>query len=344
MCCAQQPSSWLPAADQCCALNPLRAKNGATLLQAVARVPGPQGPHPCHLGAFFMARPDPLLCARLAPGGGLFAHSASGAWPAAAVPCVPRPRRRGGPAPYAPPGSPPASCARPLVRRVSRLRGRSLGPSVRPLPSLLCGLPWGSPLFRLRRGPWSARALAGSPPPLVRRGAPAPGALSAASRAFFRWAPGLFLRASASRRLLPPAGVPPAGVVLGPLRWWPWVSPLPPPRPCRPLRGLAGSARLRLGPSGPFFFPAVDISKRMCYILFARLRRSCWGPLVTERPGCSENVRPKGWAFSFCLFPSAALLSQIRSDCRQPGTRGPPSVFAAGVQSRNCKLDTFLPL
>jgi len=102
-------------------------------------------------------------------------------------------------------------------------------------------------------------------------------------------APGPLLRARARPRLLPPAGAvlfprclgsrvglwlgfAPAGAppYRSPRRASPVLiggSPLPPPRPCRPLRGLAGSARLRLwglpppalraAPSGRHCFPSV---------------------------------------------------------------------------------------
>lgn len=68
MCCAQQSPFVIAAADQGCALNPLRAKYGASLLLVGAPGPGAtNGPHPGHMGPCFDAGPYPLRCGRLGP-------------------------------------------------------------------------------------------------------------------------------------------------------------------------------------------------------------------------------------------------------------------------------------
>ena len=121
-----------------------------------------------------------------------------------------------------------------------------------------------------------------------------------------------FLRAAACRRLPPPAGVPPAGAVLGPrclgfacaagsaslppartvarpgalLRWWPWGSPLRPSRPRRPRWGLRGSVRppaLGAPAPGPAGLPAA--------------------------PGCFRYVQNFGHiALDFCRLPWYSVL------------------------------------
>ena len=167
----------------------------------------------------------------------LFALSAPGARPAAAVPCVaavapargPRrgfaaPVRRLAPSGFALPGAgppllAPRSGARPLVRAVA-LRGLSLPPSAfgPALASLRASCPVALAVLGLgpcaARRPWGARcgpAVAASGPAAPRPPPARPFGPLSSPRG----------RALAARRapapgLLPPAGVPPAGAVLGP--------------------------------------------------------------------------------------------------------------------------------
>lgn len=190
--------------------------------------------------------------AALAPVGGLFAHSASGAWPAAAAPCVPRPRRRGGPALRASLRASPR-CLRSARVRAVALRGRSLGPSAfgPGLPSLRASCPvalaaggLGPCAARARRGgacaPFGARvALAPAPPPCGPCGplfgargrgvfscAPCACARLAASGGGCSWAALLGFRCAAPRRAAavvvvtfsprrPPVRRPPPGALVG---------------------------------------------------------------------------------------------------------------------------------
>lgn len=253
------------------------------------------GPHPGRLGPCFV-RPQTLCGVRacrpaasslptprplLRRGASLAARVRCGAARPRASRCRSRGLRRlrrrcalrcGPVGPFPPPGR--GRC--PRLLRSARVRApRSVGARwprcASALPLLRCGLPVRAALLRagaaraLRgflAGPPFGPAASGSAPPASSPGllpgrGPGSGAVSA--------------RAAACGRF-PPAGVPPAGAVLGPrclgfacaagsaslppartvarpgalLRWWPWGSPLRPSRPRRPRWGLRGSAVLIL--------------------------------------------------------------------------------------------------
>lgn len=190
----------------------------------------------------------------------------------------PQPLRGSGPppsgrGPFRPLPSPgPGRCPR-LFRSalVCRCRGSagSLWPRLPLAPAFLCcGLPVRSALLRAALGRVQRVASPG-PPLAVRSGFGPPAAFASLGPGGF--GPGLLRPGGLSR---PAAGswcLRPPGCGLRPLSsgggssggGCSWAAaavaggfPLPPPRPCRPLRGLAGSAWLRLGgsrprPSGP---------------------------------------------------------------------------------------------
>lgn len=338
--------------------------SAAAWLRPGARGPAAgAGPHPGRPGPCSAAGPDPLLCARLSPpapcrGGavGSFLRTPGPLLRRGPCPCAGS-LRRGAPALVAPRfPRPPGSCARPLVRRCRGSAG-TRWPRLPPAPPLLrCGLPVRSPFLRAGLGLVQRVAPPGPPAgpsvACLRR----PGGCAAAPRAsgargsrpwacagcarlFRPPAPGLFAaRRAPAPGLLPPAGVPPAGVALGPrclgfargsgfagaafsahpgaLQG---ILPCLPPRPCRPLRGLAGSARLRLGASRPRAFGAPPLaaaasvlSKNLdnsaltfpgvCDTLFLRgCAAPFWGRPLGVR-GVAKRLCRKTGPFLFALF------------------------------------------
>lgn len=171
----------------------LRAPRGALLL-------GP-GPHSLPARALPSSRPDPLWCARLGPGGALFALSAP---PAAPGPLPLRgvaPARRARPL-CGPPRRPPGSPARALGA-LSRFLGRSLAPSAPALPSLRCGLPvvgLASSRARPLVSAWPRRAPPPGPSGLWGRRAPAPGPARPSGPLVVASGPGAFLLRAARLR------------------------------------------------------------------------------------------------------------------------------------------------
>lgn len=228
-------------------------------------------------------RPSSGLCGG-APGGLAppFLRSPRGLLRRGPCPCA-APLRRGAPAPCAPPGRPPRSSARGSCGLAPSSPARSGAWGLRS-PSLLSGLAALPPRCgsgsRLR--PWP---LAGPPRPLLRRGAPAPGACPlrpCGLRGLLGPAPGAparapcalalrrgFLRrgfAGGSRRPRAPVGVP-----------------LRPPAPPPPL-GAPGGAR----PSG-----AVDILSNVNRPLAGSVRPSRRGPCPCgSRGGSASDALP----------------------------------------------------
>lgn len=158
-------------------LRPSKPRHEMPLLRyPVRRGPGPTPGAPRHTWGLASQRPHTLSCCPACGPVGRFLRSRRPALGPLRRGLACRVRRRAaGPPPlrgaapaFAPGGGPgPPLPLPPLFRSgglcaAARLRGRSLAPSARPLPSLRCGLPrGGSPLLRLRRGPWAARGRGG---------------------------------------------------------------------------------------------------------------------------------------------------------------------------------------
>lgn len=225
------------------------------------------GPHPAHMGACFAAHPYPQRCAPLSacrpPFCALRVPSCAGAPSPARVRSGagrPQPLRGSGPppsgrGPFRPLPSPgPGRCPR-LFRSalVCRCRGSagSLWPRLPLAPAFLCcGLPVRSALLRAALGRVQRVASPG-PPLAVRSGFGPPAAFASLGPGGF--GPGLLRPGGLSRpaagslclrppgcglRPRPPAGVPPAGVALGPR-----------------CLGFGGRLWLGFAPAGAALFP-----------------------------------------------------------------------------------------
>lgn len=244
----------------------------------------------------------------------LFAHSASGTRPGpprggtAVRGCVrsgaarPPPLRGPGPAhsalaslagpgPRASPPAPPLGHLCGLLAGVRRPPRALAGPAALLWsPSLRCGRAWAlarpSSVSGSRRALRVARRVPPGPPPSGLRGRRLPARGRGGCRRPFSPAPGPFL---CSRAPAPAALSVPWGCCFACAALIAWGSPLPPPRPCRPRWGLAGSARLAgqgVRPQNGLHFsqpisapPGLKIGPRPHFLAALTIRKLSTAPL-----------------------------------------------------------------